>query len=95
MVPLFVKRKSRFLYFHTRQGLYLFVLFLTAFLVTLGLLYLFDQRALGVRPVFQLLAVLMLLELAAYALTTLVLALAAARSRMPMLPFLGDLAGEG
>lgn len=93
-VPLLLRRKARFVAYHTRQGLYLFAVAVAAFLVTLGLLYVF-QRPVPVEAVFLILSVVLLLETVAYGVVVLFLSVGAARGKMPMLPLIGDLAGEG
>ena len=93
VVPMLVRKKSRFLSYHTRQGLYLFGTAASVFLVTIGLLYVF-QKVVPTAPVFLFLSVLLLLEFIAYGAVVLALAVSAARGLMPMLPLLGDLAGE-
>lgn len=94
VIPLLVRKKPRFLAYHTRQGLYLFAAFIAAFLLTFGLLYLFWDKALDIRPVFSVLSVVLFLELAAYVGIVVYLAVQSGRGQMPMLPLLGDLAGE-
>lgn len=94
VIPVLVRKKERFLAYHTRQGLYLFAGFVAAFLLTFGLLYLFYDRVLDIRPVFSVLSVILFLELVAYAGVVLYLAVQSGRGQMPMLPLLGDLAGE-
>lgn len=94
VVPILVRRKQRFLSYHTRQGLYLFVLFVAAFLLTFLPVYLMRGTGLEDSVVFVLFSVLLLLELGTYTVMTLYLAYSGGRGRMPMLPLLGDLAGE-
>lgn len=93
LVTILRRKKSRFLLYHARQGLYLFAIAIAFLAITLGLLYVF-QRPLKATVVFLILSVVLLLELIVYAITMLGLVIAAARGRMPMLPVLGDLAGE-
>src|SRR5688500_1179751 len=95
IVPLVVRKKSRFLSYHTRQGLYLFGTAVAAVLVTLALLFLFDQTSGRNSPFFLLFSVVLLLEMVAYGILVVTLTIQALRSRMTMLPLLGDLAGEG
>lgn len=94
VIPVLVRRKPRFLAYHTRQALYLFAAFIAAFLLTIALLYLFWDKALDIRPLFRVLAVVLFLELAAYVGVVAYLAIQSGRGQMPMLPLLGDLAGE-
>lgn len=94
IIPLLMRRKARFVRYHTRQGMYLFVVYVVAFLLTLGLLYLFSDRLLDVEAAFNVLAVLFLLELVVYVLGIAYLAVQASRARMPMVPVLGELSGE-
>lgn len=95
IAPLVKRKKTRFLAFHTRQGLYLFGAAVAAVLVTLALLFLFDQTSGRDSPFFLVFSVILLLEMVAYAILVVTLSLQALRSRMAMLPLLGDLAGEG
>lgn len=94
VVPLLVRRKQRFLAYHTRQGLYLFVLFLAAFILTFAPVYLMRGTGLEESALFVLFSVLLLLELGTYGVVSLFLAYSGGRGRMPMLPLLGDMAGE-
>lgn len=94
IVPLLMRRKARFVRYHTRQAIYVFVVFVVAFLLTLGLLYLFSDRLLDVAAAFNVLAVLFLLEIVAYVLGVVFLVVQASRARMPMVPLLGELSGE-
>lgn len=94
IVPLLIRRKARFVRYHTRQGMYLFVVYVVAFLLTLGLLYVFSDRLLDVTVAFNVLAVLFLLEIVAYVAGILYLAVQASRARMPMVPVIGELSGE-
>jgi uncharacterized membrane protein len=93
VVPLLVPKRHRFLFFHTRQGLYLFATWLVLMIPLLGLFYLFND----VNPVDVLkrvLAVLVALVTIVYAVTSLVLAAATIGQKMLMVPVLGEFAGE-
>jgi hypothetical protein len=92
LVPLLTRGKKRFLLYHTRQGLYWFALSILAFLMTLGVLFLLQKAKSG--NVFLIFSVLLLLEVIGYCVISFALAYSAGRGRMPMLPLLGDLAGE-
>ncbi len=94
IVPLLVRRKARFVRYHTRQGMYLFVVYVVSFLLTLGLLYAFSDQVLDLQVAFNVLAVLFLLELVVYLAGIIYLAVQASRARMPMVPVLGELSGE-
>jgi uncharacterized membrane protein len=94
LVPLLVRNKIRYLAYHTRQGIYLFAVFVILMSVSLSLLYVVGPRQLDLKIVFNFLAVLFLLEALLYVGTTLYLAVQAGRARMPMLPVLGEMAGE-
>lgn len=94
ILPLVLRKKNRFLAYHTRQGLYLFGAAVAMFLVTLALLYLFDQTTGRDSPPFLVLSVILLLEMVIYGVLVIALTVQSLRSRMPMLPLLGDLAGE-
>ena len=94
VVPLVVRKKGRFLSYHTRQGLYLFGTAVATVVLTLGLLFLFDQTMGRNSPPFLVLSVILLLEMIVYVVMVVSLTVASLRSRMPMLPLLGDLAGE-
>ncbi len=95
IVPLAMRKKSRFLAYHTRQGLFLFGTAVAAVLVTLALLFLFDQTSGRTSPFFLFFSVVLLLETVAYSILVIALTIQSFRSRMTMLPLLGDLAGEG
>ena len=95
IAPLVKRKKTRFLAFHTRQGLYLFGSAVALVLVTLGVLFLFDQTSGRNSPFFLFFSVVLLLEMVVYGILVIALAIQASRSRMTMLPLLGDLAGEG
>jgi uncharacterized membrane protein len=94
IVPLIAPKKSRFVAFHTRQGVYVFATAVAAFLVTLGLLFAVDRTAGDESPLFLVLSVVLLLEMVVYGVLVLVLTWHTLHSRMTMLPLLGDLAGE-
>jgi uncharacterized membrane protein len=93
IVPLLKPDKDRYLGYHTRQGTYIFILYVVAFLATLGLLYVF-RNLWTVEAVFNVLAVVFLMELVVYVVGTIWLAVQASRGRMPMVPVIGELSGE-
>lgn len=96
LVPLMARRRSRFVLFHARQGLYAFSVFLVLFVIFAGLFAL-STLTLGWTEdhvVVKTLAVLVLLVAASYVVTTLWMLVAVAQKRMPMLPVLGEMAGE-
>jgi uncharacterized membrane protein len=95
VLPLVMRKKSRFLSYHTRQGMYLFGTAVATVLLTLGVLFLFDQTTGRTSPPFLIFSVVLLLEMVLYGILVVVLTIQSLRSRMPMLPLLGDLAGEG
>ncbi|HEX9816004.1 MAG TPA: hypothetical protein VGB18_03400, partial [Candidatus Thermoplasmatota archaeon] len=74
---------------------FLFGTAVAAVLVTLALLFLFDQTSGRNSPFFLFFSVVLLLETVAYAIVVIALTIQSMRSRMTMLPLLGDLAGEG
>jgi uncharacterized membrane protein len=96
LVPLLFRRRSRFVVYHSRQGLYLFTVWLALMLVFVGLFTLFtvaldwEQSNLFVVT----LAVLTTLTLAGYVLAVIWMEVTVLQKRMVMLPVLGDLAGE-
>jgi len=95
VVPLLMRKKGRFLFFHTRQGLYFFVLFLAAFILTFVPILLMRGTSLETTFVFVVCSVLLLLELTVYVIVSLAMMVQSARGQMPMLPLLGEMAGEG
>lgn len=94
LVPLFVRKKDRFLAYHTRQGLYLFATAATLLVLMLFILYAFWTPALDLPQVFRVLSVIWGLAFLGYVALSLFLAVQSVRGRMTMLPLLGDLAGE-
>ena len=93
VVPLLTRKKQRFLFYHTRQGAYFFVLFLAMFILTFVPLLLM-RGSLEQSFLFRVFSVLLLLELALYVIVSVTMVVQTARGRMPMLPLLGDMAGE-
>lgn len=95
LVPLARRPKSRFLLYHTRQGLYLFTVFLLLFVVLAGLFYALVTQGLFNKPVVkQTLAVLIVLVFGVYVVVDLILIVSVFQKKMVMLPVLGELAGE-
>ncbi|MBI2077435.1 MAG: hypothetical protein HYT80_03560 [Euryarchaeota archaeon] len=94
VVPLLKRKKPRFVFYHTRQGAYFFVLFLAAFILTFVPVLLMKDTRFDPSFLFTLFSVLLLLELTIYVILSLTLVVQAARGRMPMLPLLGEMAGE-
>lgn len=95
LVPLVAPRRNRFILYHTRQGLYLFSVFLFLLIVFLGLFWIFGTGQVVEVPFLkQLLAVLTVMTLAAYVILVLLMAGSVLQRRMIMLPVLGELAGE-
>ena len=96
IIPLFVPRKQRFLLYHTRQGLYVFGVFMLLFALTLALAYPILQTKAIQAPTWvgQTLAVMLLFEFVAYCATVLWMVASTLRRRMVMLPVLGEFAGE-
>lgn len=91
-VLLVFRPQSRFLLFHTRQGLYLFSTALVAMLVLLGLFYVSDKAQMDLLS--RVFAVMVAMVFIAYVVAALLLAGASLQKRMTMLPVLGELAGE-
>jgi uncharacterized membrane protein len=93
VIPLLMRSRKRFLRYHARQGMYLFGVFVAALILTLALLFLF-KGPVAQEFVFLFLSVVLLLEFILYVATSLFLAYRAAQGSMPMIPVLGDMAGE-
>lgn len=95
LVPLMARRRSRFLVYHARQGLYLFSVFFVLFVVFATLFhFLVQKKAFDPAFVVQTLAVLIVMTLLGYVLAVVVMLWTVAQKKMVMLPVLGDLAGE-
>jgi amino acid transporter len=93
LIPLAARHKGRFLLYHTRQGLYLFSVFLVVLIVVLTLFYVFHNVA-KVAILDKLFAVLVLVDVAGYVLLAILMAGSVMAKKMVMLPVLGELAGE-
>jgi len=96
LIPLIARRRSRFVLYHARQGLYVFSVFLVLLVVFTGL---FGLATITLKwsesnVVVKALAVLMLLTFATYLLTILWMIVSVAQKKMTMLPVLGEMAGE-
>jgi uncharacterized membrane protein len=96
LVPLIARRRSRFVLYHARQGLYAFSVFLVLFVVFAGLFGLttitlrWDEGNVAVKA----LAVLTVLTVSTYVVTTLWMMVSVLQKKMVMLPVLGEMAGE-
>lgn len=96
LVPLIARRRSRFVLYHARQGLYVFSVFLVLFVLFAGLFGLFTitLRWDEGNVVVKTLAVLTVMTVATYLMTTLWMVFSVAQKKMAMLPVLGEMAGE-
>ena len=95
LIPLVLHRRSRFVDFHARQGLYLFSVFLAVLVPLLVLGALFFQVFENVVPYLlqNVTAVVLFLWVAAYVILSLLMVGSVLTKRMVMLPVLGELAG--
>lgn len=94
LVPLLKRQKARFLLFHSRQGLYLFSVFLVLIVALVAVAYVFLLVLDAPTIIRTLIALLVVVVVFSYVLLVLLMAISVLQKKMVMLPVLGEMAGE-